>query len=140
MRFYEINPQVIDIAQQQFTFLTDCLAETSVALGDAGLILEQEAPQNFDILVVDAFSGDAIPMQLLTREAIAIYRGHVAKRGIIAFHISNKFVDLATPLAAIAKNEHLDVRFIMDDPASADEENSALSGSDWLLIAADPSG
>ena len=138
VRFYEINPQVIDIAQQQFTYLADCPAETSVALGDARLTLEHEPPQNFDILVVDAFSGDAIPMHLLTREAIRIYRRHLAPGGILAFHISNKFVDLAAPLAAIAKSEHLDVRLVTDDP-SDETEDSALSASDWLLVATDPS-
>ena len=107
VRFYEINPQVIDIARREFTFLTDSPAETSVAVGDARLVLEQEAPRNFDLLAVDAFSGDAIPMHLLTREAIAIYRHHLATGGILAFHITNKFVALATPLAAIAKSEHL---------------------------------
>ena len=140
VRFYEINPQVIDIARREFTFLTDSPAETSVAVGDARLVLEQEAPRNFDLLAVDAFSGDAIPMHLLTREAIAIYRHHLAPGGILAFHITNKFVALATPLAAIAKSEHLDVRTVADDPEQADEEESALSASDWLLIAADPSG
>lgn len=140
MQFYEINPQVIDIAQRKFTFLTDSPAETSVAVGDARLVLEQEAPRNFDILAVDAFSGDSIPMHLLTSEAIAIYRRHLATGGILAFHISNKFVALATPLAAIAESEHLDVRIIIDEPADADDKDSALSGSDWLLIAADPSG
>jgi SAM-dependent methyltransferase len=138
VRYYEINPQVIDIAQRQFTYLADCPAETSVALGDARLTLEHESPQNFDILAVDAFSGDAIPMHLLTREAVKIYRRHLAPGGIIAFHISNRFVDLAAPLAAIAKSEHLDVRLVTDNPVG-ETEDSALSTSDWLLIAPDPS-
>jgi predicted O-methyltransferase YrrM len=140
MRFYEINPQVIDIAHREFTFLSDSPAETSVALGDARLVLDRESPRNFDILAIDAFSGDAIPMHLLTREAIAIYCRHLAKGGILAFHITNKFVALATPIAATANSEHLDVRMVADDPEQADEKGSALSASDWLLITADPSG
>jgi hypothetical protein len=139
IRFYEINPQVIDIARREFTFLADSPAQTSVALGDARLVLEQETAQNFDILVIDAFSGDAIPMHLLTREAVAIYRRHLAAGGVIAFHITNKFVALAMPLAAIAKNENLDVRTVADDPEADDDKESALSASDWLLITADPS-
>ncbi len=139
MRFYEINPQVLDIARREFSFLPDCPAETSVALGDARLTLEKEAPQNLDILAVDAFSGDAIPMHLLTSEAITIYRRHLATGGVLAFHITNKFVALAPPLAAIAKSQHLDARTIADNPEGGDDDNSPMSSSDWLLITADPS-
>ena len=96
VKFYEINPRVLSIANSEFFFLTDAMAsktQVETALGDARLVMEREPPQRFDVLAVDAFSGDAIPMHLLTREAMAIYRRHVAEGGVLAIHISNKFVD-----------------------------------------------
>jgi hypothetical protein len=76
-RFYEINPQVLTLARTEFTYLSDSQANVSVALGDARLVLEREPPQGYDALIIDAFSGDAIPIHLLTREAVQVYRKHL---------------------------------------------------------------
>src|SRR5205814_881496 len=100
-RFYDINPLVIDIARSQFRFLPDCKAKVDVVLGDARLSLEREAPENYDVLAVDAFSSDAIPVHLLTREAIALYFRHLQPGGVLAVHVSNKYLNLA-PVVGMA--------------------------------------
>jgi hypothetical protein len=100
-RFYEINPQVVAYAQNSFTYLEESKAKVEVVLGDARLSLEREPPQDFDVLVLDAFSGDAVPMHLLTREAFAIYDRHLADRGVIAVHITNRHLDLTRVLRPI---------------------------------------
>ena len=78
----------------QFTFLRYCKAAHDVAMGDARLSLEREPPENFDVLVVDAFSSDSIPVHLLTKEAMALYFHHLKPDGILAVHISNRYLDL----------------------------------------------
>lgn len=93
-RFYEINPMVVDFARRHFTFLRDCAGCTAVVEGDARLSLEREWPRRYQVLVLDAFSGDAIPAHLLTREAFALYRRHLAPDGLLAVHISNAHLDL----------------------------------------------
>ena len=93
IRFYEINPLVQPIAQNLFTYLRDSPAQITFADGDARTSLTREAPQNFDVLAVDAFSGDAIPLHLLTTEAIALYKKHLAPNGILAFHVSNQYLE-----------------------------------------------
>jgi SAM-dependent methyltransferase len=104
IRFYDINPAVIRIAKSQFTYLTDCPAHVDVALGDARLSLAREPSQQFDILVIDAFSGDSIPVHLLTREAFQIYWRHLKPEGVLAVHISNHYLNLA-PVVQLAANE-----------------------------------
>jgi hypothetical protein len=103
MRFYEINPAVAPVANNVFTYLRDSGAEIQIVNGDGRLSLAREEPQRFDVLVVDAFSGDAIPLHLLTTQAVALYRRHLAPGGILAFHISNQHVDLEPPIARLAK-------------------------------------
>jgi hypothetical protein len=101
-RFYEINPQVIQLSTTAFSYLNDSPARIEVSVGDARLVLDREKPQNYDLLVVDAFSSDAIPAHLLTREAMTIYLRHVRPDGIIAFHVSNKTLRLTPVVAALA--------------------------------------
>ena len=103
IRFYEINPLVLGVAQQLFTYTRDTPAHVSLVPGDARLSLAAEPPQGFDVLAIDAFSGDSIPTHLLTREALALYRHHLAPGGILAFHISNQYLDLAPVLARLAE-------------------------------------
>jgi spermidine synthase len=93
------------MAHTEFTYLSDSQANVSVALGDARLVLERETPQGYDALIVDAFSGDAIPIHLLTREAVLVYRKHLSPSGVLLFHISNRFVDLQPALARLAVEE-----------------------------------
>ena len=101
-RFYEINPDVVTIARRDFTYLKDSDASIEVALGDARLLLEREPARGFDVLAIDAFSSDAIPMHLITREAIEIYEKHLNATGVIAFHITNRYLDLKPVVKAIA--------------------------------------
>jgi hypothetical protein len=93
-RFYEINPLVPVIARSMFSFLRDSQAHVEIVMGDARVSLEKEAPENFDVLAVDAFSGDAIPVHLLTREAVQLYFHHLKPNGILAVHVSNNYLDL----------------------------------------------
>jgi hypothetical protein len=115
VRFYEINPAVLDIAQRYFHYLADCPAPHDVILGDARLKLEQELKQSggqgnkFDVLVLDAFSGDAIPTHLLTTEAFAIYKQHLAPDGLIVAHITNSYLDLYPVVKRLAAEHHLGI-------------------------------
>jgi len=103
-RFYEIDPAIARIARdpRDFTFLSRCLPNVPVEIGDARLTLAAAPAQSRDLLAIDAFSSDAIPMHLLTREAIATYSRVIAPRGLLMFHISNKYVNLEPVLAAAA--------------------------------------
>jgi hypothetical protein len=132
IRFYEINPLVERLARVWFTFLHDSGAHTDVVLGDARLSLAVEPPQRFNVIVIDAFSGDAIPVHLLTREALALYRRHLEPDGILVFHVSNQYVDLEPVVAAIAKDAGLNA---MSVHSHGDEQNG-LYFSDWILVTA----
>ena len=101
-KFYEINPLVVRLANQEFSFLHDSQATIEVVLGDGRLALQREPPQGFDVLVVDAFSGDAIPVHLLTREAMVLYFRHLKPFGVLAVHASNQYLNLAPVVAAAA--------------------------------------
>ncbi len=129
-RFYEINPQVISLAQSEFSFLRDTHAQVDVKLGDARLTLEGEPPQAFDILVLDAFSGDAIPVHLLTKEAFALYLRHLKPDGIIAVHVSNQYLDL-TPVVAQLASFYGYTAIVVHSPKDADRE---LSSATWVLV------
>jgi SAM-dependent methyltransferase len=97
MRFYDVNPQVVDLANQWFGYLAEAKGKTSVAVGDARVQLRRElfeGSQQFDLLVVDAFSSDSIPAHLLTRECHQLYWEHLKPDGILAIHISNRYLDL----------------------------------------------
>lgn len=129
-RFYDINLRVIQIALSQFTFLHDSKAHIEIATGDARLSLERETPQGFDVLAVDAFSGDAIPVHLITREALALYLKHMKPDGIVAFHVSNRYLDLIPVVQRIATENRAYAVLIADDP----EEDEERSRSDWVLV------
>ena len=104
MRMYEINDQVVDVARSEFTYLSDSPAKMVSVLGDGRLMLEREPPQHFDLLAMDAFSGDSIPTHLLTLEAMKIYFGHMKSDGILAVHITNQYLDLQPVMAAIGQH------------------------------------
>ena len=135
-RFYDIDARVVYLARQEFTFLGDSAAKIEVALGDARLTLEREPPQAFDVLAVDAFSSDAIPVHLITREALGIYLGHLKPDGIVAFHVSNRFLDLIPVVARLARENGAHAVLVNDDPE--DEDESLRSRSDWVLVSRDP--
>jgi SAM-dependent methyltransferase len=129
IRFYEINPQVVDVARREFSFLGDSAATIEIALGDARLSLAGEPPQAFDLLAVDAFSGDAIPVHLLTQEAMAIYLRHLKPDGVMAFHVTNHFLNLAPVVKQIADANGLGSALIADTG-----ETDIVFKSDWVLV------
>jgi hypothetical protein len=128
-RFYEINPQVIQIARSEFTFLTGTGAQTETVLGDARLNMEREPPQNYDILAIDAFSSDSIPVHLITREAMAVYLRHMKPDGVIAFHVTNRFLKLAPVVKRIAEVYDMHTALLSDEA-----EDSDYSKTDWVLV------
>lgn len=132
-RFYEINPQVIDLARSEFSFMRDSQATVETVLGDARLALEKEASNDFDVLAVDAFSGDSIPVHLITREAMTIYRRHIKQNGIIAFHITNRYLSLAPVIEKLASDQGLYASLVHDDAG-----DSSLNRTDWVLVAKHP--
>ena len=133
-RFYEINPQVVDLAYREFTFLSESPAQTEVILGDGRLSLERETPQQYDVIAVDAFSGDAIPMHLITREALAIYVRHLKPHGVIAFQATNRFVDIAPVVERLAAEFGMTAVLITDYPSNANGEDFWLSSTDQILV------
>ncbi len=136
-RFYEINPHVVALSGGSspfFTYLRDCSGTVELAIGDARINLEREPPQRFDVLALDAFSSDAIPAHLLTREAIELYLTHLRDAdSVIAIHISNRYLDLDPVVRGLADALGLAVLRI-DDP----ENNEMVYSSDWMLLARDP--
>jgi SAM-dependent methyltransferase len=132
-RFYDINTGVVDIARRDFTFLKDSDATIEVSLGDARLSLEREPPQRFDVLAIDAFSSDAIPVHLITREAVEVYLRHMQPDGVIAFHVTNRYLDLVPVVEGIANQLGLSALWI-DDPGLEMFGNA----SSWVLLARDP--
>jgi hypothetical protein len=131
--FYEIDPAVVAIAENDrlFTYLSDSAADIALILGDGRLTLDAAADARHDVLVVDAFSSDAIPVHLLTREAIALYRSRVAADGLIAVHISNRNLDLAPVVAAIAEQDDIDAWVRRDDGLASEERTP----SHWIVLA-----
>jgi spermidine synthase len=132
-RFYEIDPQVLDLAKREFTFLTDSPATAQVVLGDGRLSLEREASQQFDVLAMGTFSGDSIPMHLLTREAIAIYLRHLKPGGVLVFQATNRFIDIGPVVAGLAQEHGLTAVLVSDTPEGADYWTSA---TDQILVTA----
>ncbi len=140
LRFYEINPLVTDVAQHLFTYTRDTPATVTVVPGDARLSMAAEPPQNFNVLVVDAFSGDSIPTHLLTREALTLFQHHLAPGGILAFHISNQYLDLAPVLARLSASAHTDAGhpLIAREIDSGPDEDHGESRAFWILLGEDP--
>ncbi|PYV05082.1 MAG: hypothetical protein DMG26_06175 [Acidobacteria bacterium] len=137
-RFYEIDPDVIRLAEHYFSFMRDSAARVEVVYGDARISmereLEQNRPQRFDVLAVDAFTGGAIPVHLLTREALAVYLRHLEPaEGILAVHISNDAVDLRPVLAALGRYFHLSPIFVESWPT-----DDGCRASSWVLMARSP--
>ena len=127
-RFYDINPAVVRIAHKWFTYLDDCPAQVDVVLGDARLSMAAEAPQGYDVIAVDAFTGDSIPVHLITVEAVSQYLRHLKPDGVIAFHVSNRFLDLKPVLVEIARVQGLELAFMHE----TGEDGGTTS--DWVLL------
>jgi len=133
-RFYEIDPQVVAVTAAEFTFLSDSPARVEVVLGDGRLSLEREADQRFDLLAIDAFSGDSIPMHLLTREAMATYVRHLKPEGVIVFQATNRFVDIAPVVERLAATFGLRAVLVSDWPSSENGANYWTSGTDQIIV------
>lgn len=133
-KFYEINPLVVELARSEFFFLPEARAGIDVVLGDARLSLEREPPQDFDVLAVDCFSGDSIPIHLLTRQAIELYFRHLKPGGVLALHVSNRFLELEYVIDRIASalgKATLQVE-------TEEDEDGDCFGSTWVLVASSP--
>jgi hypothetical protein len=135
-RYYEINPAVEAIARQQFTYLAESRATTDVVIGDARLTLGAEESGTYDVIAVDAFSGDAIPVHLITREAFALYFRVLKSDGVIAVHISNRYMDLepvvADAAAAFGRTAHL-----VESEDSKSDKGYCFNTS-WVVVGGDP--
>jgi hypothetical protein len=120
---------VLDIARKQFTFYDDCPADKDVYLGDGRLALERQNSQGFDLLAMDAFSSDSVPVHLLTKEAFALYVKHLSPRGVLAINVSNRYLNL---VPVVTRNGHafgLKVALVEDDGSGADY----FSSTSWML-------
>ena len=134
LRIYEINPEVVKVAQETFTYLAHSEADIDIVIGDARRSLEQEPSQQFDLLILDAFSSDAIPVHLLTHEAFTTYLRHLKPNGIIALLISSWYFDFEPMLQAMAQSLNLGSVTVQD---SGDDGHNW--GSRWMLMVRDPS-
>ncbi|WP_419805567.1 spermidine synthase [Terriglobus sp.] len=132
IRFYDINPAVEPVARNLFAYLRQTPARVTIVPGDARASLNAEPPQHFNVLVVDAFSGDAIPLHLLTAEAMKIYQRHLAPGGILAFHVSNQHVDLAPAVQKLGAHAGLIARTVSNAP----NDSRGEFRSTWVLLTA----
>jgi spermidine synthase len=136
--FYEISPKVVDIEKTEFSFLRDTPAKVPpVILGDGRLSLEREAPRNYDVLGIDAFSGDSIPMHLVTREAMQLYLKHIKPDGVIVFQATNRYIDLLPVIARHARDLGLHAVVVSDYPPSSIGADYWLSSTDQVLVTRD---
>ena len=132
-RIYEINPLDFQVATSWFTFFNECQGDHQVLMGDARLTMERQPPQNYDVIAVDAFTSDAIPVHLLTHECFAVYFRQLQPGGILAVHVSNRFLNL---VPVVARNAHdFGKTAVMVDDDGEDEDY--LSSSDWVLVSGD---
>ena len=134
---FEIDPAIVDltIGRQAFTYVAQCKPDIRVVLGDARLTLAKEPGGSFDMLAVDAFSSDAIPLHLLTVEALRTYLAALQPDGVLLIHISNRFLDLEPVVAAMVREEGLVARRLLYFPRTASAlAGLSFSGSDWVAI------
>lgn len=129
-RLYELNPAVFKIADRWFTYLQDSPATIERVTGDARLMMEREPDQRFDVLAIDAFSSDAIPIHLITREALAVYRGHLSPRGTVLFHVSNRYLDLTGIVARLAADAGMTAVHFIDSPT----DDARTYHTDWIAV------
>ena len=135
--FYEIDPAVKKIAENPkfFTYLSDCKGRYDILLGDARVKLAQARPGQYDLLIFDAYSSDAIPMHLVTREAVELYRKKLAEHGLLLFHISNRYFNLEPVMGRLAEDAKLVCRVQDDDTVTKKEEDAGKYHSHWVVMA-----
>ena len=132
--FYEISPRVVDIAKREFTYLSDTAARNELVMGDGRLSLEREPPRGYDVLGIDAFSGDSIPMHLVTREAMAIYVKHIKPDGVIVFQATNRFIDLLPVVKRLAAEFGMQAVNVSDSPSSEEGPEYWYSSTDQIIV------
>ncbi len=139
MRFYELNPDVVRLCRKYFSYLTGSAAQAAIVLGDARISMQQENARGedwrFDVLAVDAFSGDAIPVHLLTRECAEVYRSHLQPDGILALHVSSRYFDLTPVARGLAHGipwERAEASLV----SGARRVDEGIEASDWVLLTA----
>ena len=128
-RIYELDPDVVRIAREQFWYLSESPSKIEVVTGDGRLNMERDPPQNFDLISIDAFSSGSIPIHLLTREALRAYRRHLAPGGVIVYNVTNRFVNLAPQLKLVAEAEGMKAILVNDDPS-----DDKYSGTAYVLV------
>lgn len=137
-RFFEIDPLMVRIARERFSFLDRCRPDARILLGDARLSLSRQPPGRLDLLALDAFSSDAVPMHLLTREAFGVYARALAPDGLLLVHISNRHLDLEPVVAAAARDGGWSAALHDDWVARGSAESRNLSSSIWIALSRDP--
>jgi SAM-dependent methyltransferase len=136
--FFEIDPAMVEVARHQFTFLPKCAPQANVVLGDARLSLRDRTPaSSIDILAVDAFSSDAVPMHLLTHEALQVYGRAVQPDGIVLFHISNRYLDLRPVIAELAQSSGWTAAMLEYVPTEEEQAQNATI-SVWIALSRNP--
>jgi hypothetical protein len=133
LRYYEINPLIVKIANDEFSYLRNAMvngADVSIHMGDARLSLAADDSERFDVLVIDAFSGDAIPIHLLTREAVVLYFQRLKPNGILAIHTSNTYLDLNPVVKLLADDAGCESRLI----SNSDDDRKLIDAADWMLL------
>ena len=128
-RIYELDPDVVRIAREQFGYLAESPAKIDVVTGDGRLNMERDPRQNFDLISVDAFSSGSIPIHLLTREALQAYKRHLAPGGVIVYNVTNRFVNLPPQLKLVAEAEGMKIIRLDDSP-----EDDKYSGTSYVLV------
>jgi hypothetical protein len=138
LTFYEISPRVVDITRREFTFLQDTGAKTDLVMGDGRLSLEREPARGYDVLGIDAFSGDSIPMHLVTREAMALYVKHIKPDGVIVFQATNRYVDLLPVVKRLAAEFGMEAVNIADSPDADEGPEYWYSSTDQVIVTRNP--
>ena len=134
LTFYEISPRVLDVARREFTYLADTSAKTEIVMGDGRLSLEREPVRGYDVLGIDAFSGDSIPMHLVTREAMALYVKHLKPDGVIVFQATNRYIDLLPVVKRLAAEFGLEAINISDSPSAETGPEYWYSSTDQVIV------
>jgi hypothetical protein len=134
LTFYEISPRVVDIARREFTYLADTPAKTELVMGDGRLSLEREPARGYDVLGIDAFSGDSIPMHLVTREAMALYVKHFQPDGVIVFQATNRYIDLLPVVKRLAAEFGFEALNVSDSPDADDGPEYWYSSTDQVIV------
>jgi SAM-dependent methyltransferase len=130
-RFYDINPAVIDVAWRYFHFLGESAAKVNTVAADGRLGLEREPAHSINMIVLDAFSGDSIPIHLLTREAFQMYFDRLTPGGVVVIHVTNRYLDIASVVSALAANLHKPL-VIIHNPQ---DEARHIQTADWAILA-----